>query len=224
MSDYYSENLSAERLRLCYEIAPERVKRYLEAEIAFVLERISDTDRVLELGCGYGRILHRLASKAQVAVGIDTSPENLRLARDLMTDDPRCRVFEMDASDLKFRDGRFDVVVCIQNGVSAFGVDQLKLVKEALRVTRRGGTVLFSSYAAGFWPHRLEWFRLQAERGLLGEIDELATGEGVIVCKDGFLATTVGATEFADLAAACEITPSITEVDGSSLFCVMRAP
>lgn len=32
---YYSQKLSAEKLRLCYEIAPQRVKQYLESEIAF---------------------------------------------------------------------------------------------------------------------------------------------------------------------------------------------
>ncbi len=31
--DYYVEALSAERLRKCYEVAPPRVLRYLEAEL-----------------------------------------------------------------------------------------------------------------------------------------------------------------------------------------------
>ena len=33
MGGYYENYLSADRLRLCYEIAPPRVQRYLEAEI-----------------------------------------------------------------------------------------------------------------------------------------------------------------------------------------------
>ena len=32
---YYSDRLNAERLRRCYEVAPPRVQRYLEAEIGF---------------------------------------------------------------------------------------------------------------------------------------------------------------------------------------------
>ncbi len=78
---------------------------------------------------------------------------------------------------------------------------------------------MFSSYAAKFWEHRLEWFRIQSEHGLIGPIDEEATGDGVIVCKDGFRATTVGGEEFAALAKECGLEPVITEVDGSSLFC-----
>ncbi len=97
----------------------------------------------------------------------------------------------MDAAHLGFRDRTFDVTVCIQNGISAFGVDQHRLFAEAVRVTRLGGTTLFSSYSDGFWADRLQWFEIQSAHGLVGTIDYQAMGNGVIVCKDGFRATTV---------------------------------
>jgi 2-polyprenyl-6-hydroxyphenyl methylase/3-demethylubiquinone-9 3-methyltransferase len=67
----------------------------------------------------------------------------------------------------------------------------------------------------------MEWFRIQAEHGLLGEIDYDTTGSGVIVCKDGFRAETVGTDEFLSLARGADVNFRITEVDGSSLFCVI---
>jgi 2-polyprenyl-6-hydroxyphenyl methylase/3-demethylubiquinone-9 3-methyltransferase len=67
----------------------------------------------------------------------------------------------------------------------------------------------------------LEWFRQQALHGLLGEVDEEATGDGVIVCKDGFRAETGGPDEFTRLAGNAGVRYEITEVDGSSLFCVV---
>ena len=131
----------------------------------------------------------------------------------------------MDAADLGFCDGSFDLVACVQNGISAFKVDQERLIREALRVTRPGGSVLFSSYSERFWPERLNWFRIQADNGLLGEIDEEATGNGVIVCKDGFRATTVGPEDFFALAEKIAVDPEITEVDESSLFCeIVKQP
>lgn len=52
MSSYYTEKLSAERLKLCYDLAPPAVQRYLSAEIEHVRWRIGAGSRVLELGCG----------------------------------------------------------------------------------------------------------------------------------------------------------------------------
>ena len=218
MQGYYSQKLSAEQLRLCYEIAPLRIKRYLEAEIEFVLDKIKPTDLALELGCGYGRALKKLMAKAKTMVGIDTSYASLRLATETICGTPSCHLFVMNAVKIGFFDRRFDVVVCIQNGIAVFNVDQQKLIKEAMRVTLSGGKVLFSSYSERFWKDRLEWFRIQSKHGLIGEIDYDATGDGVIVCKDGFKASTVSPDDFISLTSYFEINPIITEVDDSSLF------
>jgi 2-polyprenyl-6-hydroxyphenyl methylase/3-demethylubiquinone-9 3-methyltransferase len=222
MTAYYADNLSGERLRRCYEIVPPRVGQYLEAELAFLLAHVAPTDAVLELGCGYGRVLRRLVGHARLVVGIDTASDSLRLARDLFGDEPAVQLHDMNAIDMTFPCGAFDVVACIQNGIAAFNVDRRRLLGEAIRVTRPGGTVLFSSYAPGFWADRLDWFRRQAEHGLIGPIDERATGDGVIVCTDGLRLGTVGADEFAALARECGVRAEITEVDGSSIFCVIR--
>ncbi len=219
---YYTEGLAAERLRRCYEVAPPRVQDYLQAETDFVLRHMRPRDSVLELGCGYGRVLETMMGLAHPIVGIDTSRKSLELAREITGGPPRCYLAAMDAARLAFRDRSFDAVVCIQNGLSAFKVDRGALFKEAVRVIRPAGRALFSSYAKSFWPHRLEWFRIQAAQGLVGEIDEDATGDGVIVCRDGFRAETVGPEEFIRLAASVGAYPKITEVGGSSLFCVIH--
>ena len=219
MSDYYSDKLSAEKLRQVYEIAPPRVRRYLDAEADHVLQKIHAGDLVLELGCGYGRILPAFARKAGCVIGIDTSLASLLLGRQLFGNRSDCHMLCMDAVKLGFRDRIFDVVACIQNGISAFHVNQRELIRESVRVTKPGGIVLFSSYSDKFWKDRLEWFELQSEAGLLGEIDHEKTRDGVIVCKDGFTATTVRPDEFASLTAGLDAETRVVEVDESSLFC-----
>jgi SAM-dependent methyltransferase len=219
MFDYYSDKLSADRLRQVYEIAPPRVKQYLEAEIQHVLLRMCDSAVVLELGCGYGRVLERLIRKAGEIYGIDTSLASLRLARNILSEYDNVFIAQMNAAHLAFRDHWFDLVVCIQNGISAFHVDQRQLIEESVRVTKPGGLVLFSSYSHQFWNDRLHWFELQAQHGLLGEIDVEKTGNGVIVCKDGFTATTVDEAGFSELTRALEADVRFLEVDQSSLFC-----
>ena len=224
MSDYYNDKLSAERLARVYDIAPPRVRRYLEMEVDHVIEKLRPGDSVLELGCGYGRILPRLARRANSVVGIDTSRASLKLGREKLKGISNCHLLNMNAIRLSFADNVFDVVVCIQNGISAFHVKQEDLIRESLRVTRSGGIVLFSSYSDKFWDTRLEWFRLQSEAGLLGEIDPEKTGNGTIVCRDGFTATTVGREEFLSLVERIDVDTQIVEVDKSSLFCEITVP
>ena len=224
MAGYYTHNLAGERLRACYEVAPPAARAYLEAEIQFVLARTSPSDLALDLGCGYGRVLQRLLPRVRALAGIDTSLQSLRMARELMGPRPSLHLLAMDAARMAFRDHSFDLTLCIQNGISAFGADRVALFREAVRVTRPGGRVLFSSYSDRFWPDRLEWFEAQAERGLIGPIDYAATGDGVIACKDGFRSSTVGRGEFGRLSSALGLAPVIQEVEGSSLFCEMIVP
>ncbi|MGP8069083.1 MAG: class I SAM-dependent methyltransferase, partial [Candidatus Bathyarchaeia archaeon] len=150
VSAYYSHKLSATRLKQVYEVAPVRVRQYLDAEVSHVLEKIRPGDLVVELGCGYGRIIPRLAAKAGWVVGIDTSVESLDYAQEALGI-PNCSLSRMNAGKLAMYDGVFDCVVCIQNGISAFHVDQRALVSESVRVAKAGATVLFSSYSERFW-------------------------------------------------------------------------
>ncbi len=222
MRSYYSRSLSGERLRRCYDLAPPRIRQYLEAEIGFVLTRVRPGDRVLELGCGYGRVLERLSSRAGEVVGVDVSLDSLRLAQEMHGGHASFHLLCSDAGALGLRDAQFSLVICIQNGISALDVERRRLVDEAVRVTRPRGRVMLSSYSDAIWPDRVAWFELQSRHGLIGEIDREATGEGVIVCTDGFRATTVRPAEFVELVADCGFDSTITEVDGSSVFCEFR--
>lgn len=223
MRGYYEEKLAAERLKSCYDVAPPRARAYLEAETAHVRERAEGALLVLELGCGYGRMLREMRARGRRLCGLDTSAGSLTLAR-AHVGGPDLLLLRSRAERPGLGDGAFDFTYCAQNGLSAFHADRLELFTAAVRVTRPGGRVLFSSYAERFWEDRLDWFRAQAEAGLLGPIDEEATGNGVIVGEDGFRAETIGPGEFRALAAEAGLEPEIREIDGSSLFCEVTAP
>jgi len=217
--NYYVASLAGERLKRCYQLAPPRVRGYLEAELQYVLAAVDRSCRVLELGCGYGRALACLAERAGIAVGVDLSRESLALAR---RDHVPGHLVQMDALALGLSAAAFDIVICLQNGASAVGGNPARLMAEAVRVARPGGQVFVASYAERFWQDRLEWFELQAAHGLIGKIDHSLTGSGTIVCQDGFRATTVTPSEFHTLAADLGRTAQVVEVDGSSVICQIR--
>ncbi len=220
---YYEERLAADQLARCYEVAPPPVRRFLEVESSHVAGSIEPGSSVLELGCGYGRVLKDLEAAApSLLVGVDISYASLQMADRYLATIESIRLARMNACNLAFASGKFQTVCCIQNGISAFHVDQKELIFEAVRVAAPGGKVLFSSYADLFWDDRLNWFRIQADEGLIGEIDEEATGNGIIRCRDGFTATTVRPAEFEKLTG--ELGDRVSDVTirtiaGSSVFC-----
>ena len=68
---YYAQNLNALKLYEVYQTQLPAVVRYLADEIAFVGHRLQGTERVIELGAGYGRIIKELAPLCYSVTGVD---------------------------------------------------------------------------------------------------------------------------------------------------------
>jgi len=219
MNQYYAQKLSAKRLELCYELANQRIKQYLQSEINFTKSLLNPNDIILELGCGYGRIMAEIANQADTVIGIDNSVESLLYGQKYLKKNPNFYLVATDASKQCFNDNSFDKVLCLQNGLSAFHIDKKSLIKESLRVVKPGGLLLFSSYSYKIWDARLEWFEKQSDAGLLGKIDYEKTKDGIIVCEDGFSATTINESEFHNLMDGLDVEYNLVEIDKSSLFC-----
>jgi len=218
MGGYYRDHLVGSDLQRVYELANPRIRQYLRAEVENVASQVRGMGRILELGCGYGRILGEIAPHVGRAVGIDIVSGNLRSATSYLRDRRNCDLALMNAVRLGFRDAQFDATICVQNGISAFRVPPSPLVAEAIRATRNGGRVLFSTYSPRIWSERLDWFRAQARAGLIGALDESQCTDGTIVCQDGLRLSTASGDElrrlFDDLGQRAEI----REIDGSSIF------
>lgn len=222
MSNYYAESLNSQKLFQVYDTALPRVRQYLEAEIDFVRQHLTGTEQVLELGAGYGRIVRELAPHCAHIVGMDISPDSVRLGEEYLADFPNAEMVAMDVHEMRFAHP-FDVVLCLQNGLSAMGADG-NTVREILNVLAPGGTAFFSTYSAGFWDHRVAWFQEQADKGLLGQLDMEQTRDGVIVCRDGFRATTQTPEDYEAIGRQSGCPYEITLVDESSLFLILRKP
>ncbi|MEZ4335969.1 MAG: class I SAM-dependent methyltransferase [Sandaracinaceae bacterium] len=95
--------------------------------------------RVLEVGCGTGLLLSRIAAVADQAVGVDLSPGMLAHARERGLE-----VVEGSATALPFEDASFDTVYSFK--VLAH-VEPIEVaLREAARVVRPGGHVVIDVY------------------------------------------------------------------------------
>jgi len=95
--------------------------------------------RALELGCGTGLLLSRVAEVAKQAVGIDLSEGMARRARDRGLD---VRIGSLRA--LPFEDEQFDLTYSFK--VLAHVPEVEAAIREAARVTRSGGHLLLEFY------------------------------------------------------------------------------
>ncbi len=220
-NNYYDQSLNAVKLYQVYQTKIDRVEQFLSAEIKFVREQLNQNEHILELGAGYGRIMKELAPAVASITGIDISQGSVEFGREYLKGCPNCVLEVMDVHQLAF-DRPFDVVLCLQNGLSAIKGDALSVVQQSINLLTDHGRAFFSSYSPKFWSHRLAWFQEQGEKGLLGEIDVEQSKDGKIICKDGFVATTFTPDDLAKLGHASGHPYRIVEVDESSNFLIIE--
>ncbi len=111
------------------------------------LARARGVGRLLDIGTGTARILELLGPDAEVAIGVDRSPEMLRVAR-VKLDRlglRRVEVRQADMAALPFAARAFDTVVMHQ--VLHFAADPQEAIREAARVLAPGGQLLLVDYA-----------------------------------------------------------------------------
>ncbi len=141
-NNYYAQVLNSTMLFKAYETKIPRVKQYLDAEISFVRDHLTSSERVLELGAGYGRIVKELAGDCKSIVGIDVSVESVELGKEYLKNSYNAKIMTMDVHNLQFEE-KFDVVLCLQNGLSAMKIKSTDLIDEILRMVVSGGKVFF---------------------------------------------------------------------------------
>lgn len=128
--------------------------------------------KVLDIGTGTGRIAELLLDEAKHVVGLDRSPEMLRLARARLQARPsdRWELVQGDFVALPFEVESFDTVVLHQ--VLHYAPDPAMPLAEAARVCRHGGRIAIVDLAA----HEREELRIRHAHARLGFTDEQMLG------------------------------------------------
>jgi SAM-dependent methyltransferase len=106
-----------------------------EAEALLRLARVRPESRVLELGCGGGELLWRARQLAAFAVGVDLSPEALRLAKAVRG----LPVLLARAESLPFARDSFNAVLA--QHLLEHLPDPVEALREWRRVLRPGGVL-----------------------------------------------------------------------------------
>jgi len=97
---------------------------------------------LLDIGCGRGRLLKLLASRANRAVGVDIDPDARRLARTelMLAGLPNCSLRHGDMYRLPFSDCEFDTIIL--DDILAGARYPVRALKEAKRLLHPNGRLL----------------------------------------------------------------------------------
>jgi SAM-dependent methyltransferase len=121
-----------------------------EREIAGVLEYVESLDilqsrrRVLDFGCGVGRLTQALCRHFDECCGVDIAPSMIQLAEEYNSYGSRCRYYVNDSDDLSlFEDNTFDFIysnIVLQHMKPKYSK---RYIKEFLRILAPEGVLVF---------------------------------------------------------------------------------
>lgn len=103
------------------------------------ISEYAEGKKVLEIGCGTGIILKRIAKIAKEAWGVDLSSGMLKKAKE-----KDLNVKQANATQLPFKDSEFDVVYSVK--VLAHIPDIEKVIEEVHRVLKKDGMAVLEFY------------------------------------------------------------------------------
>lgn len=149
---------------------------------AAIARALSDrpVGRLVDIGTGTGRMIELFGGRAQHALGIDRSPEMLRLARaKLGQAGLSAELRQGDMYALPLPSASADTVILHQ--VLHYAQQPGAAVAEAARLLAPGGRLLIVDFA----PHDLEELRAQDAHARLGFADEAVLGYFAAAGIDG---------------------------------------
>jgi ubiquinone/menaquinone biosynthesis C-methylase UbiE len=128
-----------------------RRKRALELKYFLDMLDKREGEKVLELGCSSGFLTKYLGS----VTAIDTSDKMLEITR---KKNPSAKCVAGDMFELPFKDNSFDKVVTMRVWNHLDETDLRKAIKEAKRVLKARGCLIFDIEVKSFWRRFVGFF------------------------------------------------------------------
>lgn len=142
----FSERMLVEHLTQDHDLASRRIEK-IDAQVKRLLEDLPPAPgTILDLGCGPGLYLSRLAAAGYHGVGIDFSPASIRHGRDTTTG-PEYRLGDLRTAD--FGSG-FDAVLLLYGQINVFRrAEARSILTRALTALRPGGVIVLEPQTHG---------------------------------------------------------------------------
>lgn len=165
-------------------------QQFTDENIRYILSGlpIYPSWRVLEIGCGVGRLLKALSPHVASVYGVDFSPQMVAFSKRYLDGCPNTTVLENNGRDVAmFRDEIFDACIAVLLFQEIGSLEIMRgYLREAHRVLKPGGWLRFQTRLGppplavrlrGFWK------RTEAKTSTRGEIDQMLGEAGLEMVK-----------------------------------------
>lgn len=126
--------------------------------------------KILDIGCGSGRVSYTLQKKGYEVTPIDITPAMIKSAKELSKEFNIQLQFQlMDATNLKFQDETFDNAIFSFNGWNQIPKkkNRDKALEETYRVLRKGGRFIFTTHIRKIGKYTPFWILYRIKMKLL---------------------------------------------------------
>lgn len=119
--------------------------------------------RILDAGCGTGKIALKLLKKGFNITLLDISPKSLEIARNkIERENIRAEYYTASCEETPFENNKFDIVM-LNGAVISYTPDPEKLLAEVNRILKRGGMIWFDFFNTVGWAMETTDLRLKYE-------------------------------------------------------------
>lgn len=163
---FFSRKEQSEFIQRVYREAPAQIQWLFEKENEMLWEAVRGCNRVLEVGCGFGRAANHMDEKIQYT-GIDIG---FNYVVDALSRFPSRSWVCADAAHLPFMDRTFDAVFLIQNTLGNMEGIEAHVIAESTRVIRSQGKLIISAYSEDSFEVRRTWYDRLVDIGIFGRV------------------------------------------------------
>jgi SAM-dependent methyltransferase len=161
LQKFYQEKIKFEE----YEVNERMNKK----EVELLESLISKDEKVLEMGCGAGRLIKELVKDGYNASGYDFTKRHVEITKsEIEKSGQEAKVFQGDWHNNAIKDGSLDTVYSLgRNILHDYSiVDQAQLFREAARILAHGGKFIFDipNREKGGYKKMVEEYKDEMER------------------------------------------------------------
>ena len=123
-------------------------RQFIWEDLKPLAEYVKDGDKVLDVGCGNGRLLELFQGKNVDYIGVDSSEELIKIAKNKAKNKyPQAKFLAGDALNLPFANQSFDKVfsVAVLHHIPSEEM-RLKFLSEASRVLKPQGRIILTTW------------------------------------------------------------------------------